>query len=44
MNEPNLKKAMEIAKNMLAMGLEVSVIVKVSGLSEDEVKSLKSTH
>ncbi|MCM3703987.1 Rpn family recombination-promoting nuclease/putative transposase [Paenibacillus macerans] len=36
------KKAMEIAKNMLAMGIEVSVIVKASGLTKDEVESLKS--
>ncbi|WP_412761672.1 Rpn family recombination-promoting nuclease/putative transposase [Paenibacillus macerans] len=37
------KKAMEIAKNMLAMGIEVSVIVKASGLTKDEVEALKST-
>lgn len=35
------KKAIEIAKNMLSMGIAVSVIVKASGLSEAEVDSLK---
>jgi len=34
-------KAIEIAKNMLAMGFEASVISKASGLSELEVESLK---
>lgn len=41
MNEPTLKKAVEIAKNMLAMGIEVSVTAKASGLSEAEVESLR---
>nr|WP_326056193.1 Rpn family recombination-promoting nuclease/putative transposase [Paenibacillus chitinolyticus] len=40
--EGEQKKAIEIAKNMLALGLQVSVIAKASGLSEDEVESLKS--
>ncbi|MBV6714239.1 Rpn family recombination-promoting nuclease/putative transposase [Paenibacillus chitinolyticus] len=40
--EGEQKKAVEIAKNMLALGLQVSVIAKASGLSEDEVESLKS--
>lgn len=35
------KKAFEIAKNMLAMGIEFAIIVKASGLSEAEVESLK---
>ncbi|GBF74958.1 hypothetical protein PA598K_03331 [Paenibacillus sp. 598K] len=30
-----------IARNMLAMGLEISVIAKASGLSEKDVKLLK---
>ncbi|GBF74957.1 hypothetical protein PA598K_03330 [Paenibacillus sp. 598K] len=30
-----------IAHNMLAMGLEISVIAKASGLSEEDVKLLK---
>jgi len=30
-----------IARNMLAMGLEISVIAKASGLSEQDVKLLK---
>lgn len=34
-------KAIAIAKNMLSMGIEVSVIAKASGLSESEVVSLK---
>ncbi|MBP1994210.1 putative transposase/invertase (TIGR01784 family) [Paenibacillus eucommiae] len=38
------KKALEIAKNMLSMGIEVSVIAKASGLSESEVESLKPIH
>ncbi|MGX4584277.1 Rpn family recombination-promoting nuclease/putative transposase [Paenibacillus chitinolyticus] len=40
--EGEQKKAVQIAKNMLALGLQVSVIAKASGLSEDEVQSLKS--
>lgn len=40
--EGEQKKAIQIAKNMLALGLQVSVIAKASGLSEDEVESLKS--
>ncbi|MEK8129116.1 Rpn family recombination-promoting nuclease/putative transposase [Paenibacillus filicis] len=35
------KKALEIAKNMLSIGLEVSVVAKASGLSEADVESLK---
>ncbi|WP_339308940.1 Rpn family recombination-promoting nuclease/putative transposase [Paenibacillus sp. FSL k6-2145] len=35
------KKAIEIAKNMLSLGIEVSVIAKASGLPESEVESLK---
>ncbi|CAH1200775.1 hypothetical protein PAECIP111893_01562 [Paenibacillus plantiphilus] len=35
-------KAIAIAKNMLSMGIEVSVIAKASGLSESEVVSLKT--
>ncbi|MGE6228366.1 hypothetical protein [Paenibacillus chitinolyticus] len=40
--EGEQKKAIEIAKNMLDLGLEVSVIAKASGLSAAEVESLKS--
>lgn len=40
--EGERSKAIEIAKNMLALGLEVAVIAKASGLSEAEVESLKS--
>lgn len=35
-------KAIEIAKNMLALGIETAVVAKASGLSESEVKSLKA--
>jgi predicted transposase/invertase (TIGR01784 family) len=35
------RKAVEIAKNLLAMGLEIEAIAKASGLSEAEVRSLK---
>ncbi|WP_405172000.1 Rpn family recombination-promoting nuclease/putative transposase [Paenibacillus sp. FSL H8-0280] len=35
------KKAIEIEKNMLSLGIEVSVIAKASGLPESEVESLK---
>lgn len=35
------KKALEIAKNMLSFGIEVSVIAKTSGLTESEVEALK---
>lgn len=31
-----------MARNLLAMGVEIEVIVKASGLSESEVRSLKS--
>ncbi|WP_339785362.1 Rpn family recombination-promoting nuclease/putative transposase [Paenibacillus sp. FSL R7-0313] len=34
------KKAIEIAENMLSLGIEVSVIAKASGLPESEVESL----
>ncbi|EPD82304.1 hypothetical protein HMPREF1207_04130 [Paenibacillus sp. HGH0039] len=40
--EGEQKKAIQIAKNMLALGLQVSVIAQASGLSEAEVESLKS--
>ncbi len=40
--EGEQKKAIEIARNMLDLGLEVSVIAKASGLSAAEVESLKS--
>lgn len=43
MAEGERKKAREIAKNMLAMGIEVSVIAKASGLSESDVQSLSRT-
>ncbi|MFD0958355.1 Rpn family recombination-promoting nuclease/putative transposase [Paenibacillus chungangensis] len=36
------KKAIEIAKNMLSLGLDVEIITKASGLSTTEVESLKS--
>ncbi|MEI2283980.1 conserved hypothetical protein (putative transposase or invertase) [Paenibacillus polysaccharolyticus] len=36
------KKALEIAQNMLSLGIDVSVIVKASGLTESEVKALKN--
>ncbi|KJD45136.1 Rpn family recombination-promoting nuclease/putative transposase [Paenibacillus terrae] len=39
--EGERQKAIEIARNMLNMGLEIDVIVKASGLSESEVRSLK---
>ncbi|QAV17898.1 hypothetical protein PC41400_09545 [Paenibacillus chitinolyticus] len=40
--EGEQKKAIQIAKNMLALGLQVSVIAKASGLTEAEVESLKT--
>jgi predicted transposase/invertase (TIGR01784 family) len=39
--EGEQKKAIEIAKNMLSFGIEVSVIAKTSGLTESEVEALK---
>ncbi|PAF31045.1 hypothetical protein CHI14_15015 [Paenibacillus sp. 7516] len=39
--EGEKRKAIEIAKNMLSLGIEVSVIAKASGLSESEIESLK---
>lgn len=35
------QKAVEIARNMLSLGIEIEVIAKASGLSESEVQSLK---
>ncbi|MGG1616382.1 Rpn family recombination-promoting nuclease/putative transposase [Paenibacillus sp. NRS-1782] len=35
------QKAVEIASNMLSLGIEIEVISKASGLSESEVQSLK---
>ncbi|MDT3428906.1 putative transposase/invertase (TIGR01784 family) [Paenibacillus forsythiae] len=40
--EGERKKAIEIAKNLLTLGIEIAVISKASGLSELEVKSLKT--
>lgn len=39
--EGEKRKAIEIAKNMLSFGIEVSVIAQTSGLTESEVESLK---
>jgi predicted transposase/invertase (TIGR01784 family) len=39
--EGEKRKAIEIAKNMLSFGIEVSIIVKTSGLTESEVEALK---
>lgn len=38
------KKAIEIAKNLLEMGLDVDTIVKASGLSKEEVAALASNN
>lgn len=38
------KKAVEIAKNLLEMGLDVDTIVKASGLSKEEVAALASNN
>jgi len=40
MAEGERPKAVEIAKNMLALRIEVSVIAKASGLSESDIQSL----
>ncbi|QCT03545.1 hypothetical protein E6C60_2834 [Paenibacillus algicola] len=37
------KKAIEIAKNMLSLGLDVGIVAKASGLSEAEIESLRPT-
>ncbi|MEC0128703.1 Rpn family recombination-promoting nuclease/putative transposase [Paenibacillus pabuli] len=39
--EGEKRKTIEIAKNMLSFGLEISVIAKTSGLTESEVEALK---
>ncbi|RAW19638.1 hypothetical protein DC345_00310 [Paenibacillus taichungensis] len=39
--EGEKRKAIEIDKNMLSFGIEVSIIAKTSGLTESEVESLK---
>ncbi|WP_341278568.1 Rpn family recombination-promoting nuclease/putative transposase [Paenibacillus sp. FSL H8-0537] len=40
MKQGERQKAIEIAKNMLALGIEIPLIAKASGLSETEVKAL----
>ncbi|AIQ10785.1 hypothetical protein PDUR_01160 [Paenibacillus durus] len=32
---------MQVARNMLAMGLDIATIAKATGLTEDEIKSIK---
>ena len=39
--EGEKRKAIEIAKNMLSVGIEVSVIAKTSGLTKPEIEALK---
>ncbi|MFC9707214.1 hypothetical protein ACFTRD_03540 [Paenibacillus sp. NPDC056933] len=39
--EGEKRKAIEIAKNMLSFGIEVSVIAKTSGLTDSEVEALR---
>ncbi|RPK29489.1 hypothetical protein EDO6_00112 [Paenibacillus xylanexedens] len=39
--EGEKRKAIEIAKNMLSFGIEVSVIAKTSGLTKFEIEALK---
>jgi predicted transposase/invertase (TIGR01784 family) len=39
--EGEQRKAVEIAKNLLAMGIDIKAIAKASGLSEAEVRSLQ---
>ncbi|UHA75465.1 PD-(D/E)XK nuclease family transposase [Paenibacillus sp. 481] len=41
MAEGERKKALAMATELLALGVEISIIVKSSGLSESEVRSLK---
>ncbi|WP_338068276.1 hypothetical protein [Brevibacillus invocatus] len=35
------EKAMEVAKNLLAMDMTVDVVAKATGLSEEEIEKLK---
>ncbi|WP_339240529.1 Rpn family recombination-promoting nuclease/putative transposase [Paenibacillus sp. FSL R5-0517] len=39
--EGEKRKAIEIAKNMLSVGIEISVIAKTSGLTKSEIEALK---
>ncbi|WP_339169059.1 Rpn family recombination-promoting nuclease/putative transposase [Paenibacillus sp. FSL R5-0341] len=39
--EGEKRKAIEIAKNMLSFGIEVSIIAETSGLTVSEVEALK---
>ncbi|EHS55020.1 hypothetical protein WG8_5052 [Paenibacillus sp. Aloe-11] len=36
------KKAVEMVKELLALGVEISIIVRASGLSESEILALKN--
>ncbi len=36
------QKAIEIARNLLALGVDVDTIVKSSGLTQEQVKALKA--
>ncbi len=36
-----LEGKIEVAKNMLSMGLDIQLIVKATGLSEEEIHALK---
>lgn len=40
--EGEIKGKLEVARNLLAEGMELTLIVKITGLSEEEVKSLSS--
>ncbi len=35
------KKALEVAKNLLAMGLEIECIIQATGLTREEIKGIK---
>ena len=40
--EGELSKGLEVARNLLAMGMSCSQIIQVTGLTEDQLKPLKS--
>lgn len=39
--EGEIKKASEVAKNLLLMGLDILTVIKATGLTEEDVKKIK---
>jgi predicted transposase/invertase (TIGR01784 family) len=41
LKEGENKKALEVAKNLLSMGLDILAVIKATGLTEEDVKKIK---